>query len=71
MLLPHLSSQGNKMKAQKLFEVRAYGKGKIPYSYYATPDEIQNKDLRKAKPATKKNKYGYYQSGRITALRAE
>lgn len=59
------------MKSQKLFEVKAYGKEKIPYAYYATPEDIQNKDLRKSKPAIKKNKYGYYQSGRITALRAE
>jgi len=71
MLHQHLQSQGNNMKSQKLFEVRAYGKEKIPYSYYATPDEVQNKELRKCTPASKKNKYGYYQSGRITAVRAE
>jgi hypothetical protein len=59
------------MESQKLFEVRAYGKEKIPHGYYATPDELENKELRKANPATKKNRYGHYQSGRITAVRAE
>jgi hypothetical protein len=56
---------------QKLFEVKAYGKEKIPYSYYATKEDVENKSLRTARPSTRKNKYGHYQHGRIVAVRAE
>jgi hypothetical protein len=56
---------------QKLFEVKAYGKEKIPYTYYATREDVENKSLRTAKPSTKKNKNGHYQNGRIVALRSE
>lgn len=56
---------------QKLFEVKSFSKEKIPYSYYATPEDVANKKLRTAIPATKKNKNNHYQSGRIVAVRAE
>lgn len=55
----------------KLFEVKSYAKEKIPYTYYATKEDLDNKELWSAKPAYAKNKNGYYQTGRITAYRSE
>ena len=56
---------------QKLFEVRSHAKEKIPHTYYATKEDLKNKELWFAKPAYAKNKNGYYQTGRITAYRSE
>ena len=43
---------------QKLFEVRSHAKEKIPYTYYATKEDLENKELWFAKPAYAKNKNG-------------
>ena len=59
------------MESKKLFEVRSHAKEKIPYTYYATKEDLKDKSLRSAIPAKAKNKNGYYQTGRITAQRAE
>ena len=56
---------------QKLFEVRSHAKEKIPYTYYATKEDLENKELWFAKPEYAKNKNGYYQTGRIKAYRSE
>lgn len=59
------------MQYRSSFEMRAFAKDKLPPMYFATPDEVKNKFLRTALPATKKDKNGHYKSGRILAVRAE
>lgn len=66
-----LAQEENNMENKKFFEVRSHTKEKIPNNYFATKEELKDKSLRTAIPAKTKNKNGYYQTGRITAHRAE
>ena len=59
------------MQYRSSFEMRAFAKDKLPTMYFASEEELKNKFLRSAFPATKKDKNGHYKSGRILAVRAE
>lgn len=61
------------MKTEKKeFKMRAFSNKKMnPKFYQATPEEVNNPELRFAAPAKEKNKYGHYQNGRISAIRPE
>lgn len=54
-----------------IYDTRVMTKNNCPRSYFATPEDLENKSLRSHTPAKVKDKNGHYRSGRIVAVRSE
>lgn len=59
------------MMAKKFeaIQLRTYDTKRLPSCYFATKRDMSIPSLRSATPATKKDSYGTFKSGRILAVR--